>query len=685
MSLYRNLALNWKVNLTLVGVFALIVGVFLLILYPFLQNQLDELLEFNKNVLGNLEQVYRNRLIYDLLGESASDESLALTMQDLVLQDPGIRYVRIVDPEGGLFATTESATVDEVLREALVRGAVEREGVLDAPGARAPRVLLRRRSEPTRIIGSGEEAFEFDEDSPPLAEEVARISGAPEFERRQLPEGAALVLTKPLEAAGVPYGVLQIGYSIAAVERSKARTQLIFMGLIASTFIILLLLLNLLISRIVIAPLKSVFRAMRAAGGGDLQQELPVKSGDEFGEMSTIFNRMVRKLRQSKEEIEQYSRNLEKMVSDRTQELRRSEEDVTQLKNYLVTVIESVGTGVLSLDDDGRVTTFNGRAGEILGIDSQSVEGRSMAAVLEDAGLAEIRSFVDRANGAGPGTVDEIDVRLPEGKRTLALRVTPLSDEHGESLGKVVVFDDVTQLIQSKKLLAWKEAVEKVIHEIKNPLTPIRLSTQQLRAAFQDGSPNFGPMFEKGTKTILTSVESLQTLVSDFSFFYRLRPAKLTPTGINSILEDVLGLYSEGLPEGVRLDSDLGPGIPLIQCDAEHVKRVVANLVQNGIDSMEGRTGSVSIRSEYRAERREVCVRVEDEGRGMGAEEMEKIFEPYFTTKIKGTGLGLIISKQIMDEHQGEMRVRSKPDRGTRVELRFPAVPATGSPAPGET
>lgn len=677
--MFRNLSLNLKITVTLVLVFALIVAVFLGILYPFQRNQLDDLVRFNESMLANLEKVYRNRLIYDVIGEEAADESLVVTLQELMAVDPGILFARVADPEGGLYATTDPQEVRTVAENARAAGILERDesASRDRAGAKRP-VMLRRRSQPTRIFGYEGAAFVVRGDRAhdrTLADEIAGLGPDGELTRATIGTTPALVLTRALEVEQRSYGSLQLAYSIEVVERNKRRTGMILLGLIGSLFILLLLLLNVLISRIVIGPLRTVFRGMRAAGAGDLDQELPIRSRDEVGEMSSIFNQMVRKLRQSKSENEQYSRNLERMVSDRTRELRRSEEDLTHLKNYLSAVLDNVGAGVLSIDREGRVATFNERAEEILDLEGEAVEGRSVEEALSGVALAPLREAIVEAlaDTEEPTAAGEVVVKASKGKRSLSVRVTRFGgDETDRDVGSVVVFDDVTQLIYSKKLTAWKEAVEKVIHEIKNPLTPIQLNTQQLRAAFADRSERFDQMFDRGTKTILSSVENLQQLVSDFSAFYRLHPVSLTSHDVNGMLDEVLPMYSEGLREGLRIDCELGVGMPPIDADPGHLKRVFANLIQNGLDSMEGKKGVLTVRTEYRAERKLVAVSVEDQGRGMEPDEMEKIFEPYFTTKIKGTGLGLIISKQIVEDHRGEIRLRSKPGRGTRVDLTFP-------------
>jgi len=673
--LFRNLSLNGKVTMTLVGAFALVVGIFLLILYPFQRNQLEHLHALNRSLVANLVRSYHNRLLYDLYGRM--DDSLILDLQELLSQDRGILFVRVLDPEGGVYASSEEDEVRTLFEQARDAGRLEAEPrTVNVSGIPMRPILLARRGAPVRIHGIGGGSF-VDRGGSMLDELLTRaIADSGEgarFERREIGGTPAFVYEGNLEASDRVYGQVQMAYSLAGVERIRRQTQLIFYGLIGSFFIILLPLLNLLISRIVILPLQSVYRAMRDAGRGDLEQKLRVRSSDEIGKISSIFNQMVAKLRQSKEEIERYNRDLEGMVSDRTEKLRHSQESLTHLKNYLATLIESVGTGVLSVDREGRVTTFNEKAGELLAIDAVEAEGRPVGEVLAKGDLRRLAEVIEAARRSGPRPRSvEIEVRLPSGKKTFSVNVSALSGEAGENVGRVVVFDDVTQLIYTRTLTAWKEAVEKVIHEIKNPLTPIRLSTQQLRAAFADRSPGFDAMFERGTKNILASVESLQKLVSDFSHFYSLRPAKPEPLALSALADEVLSMYSQGLPPGIRIERTLAEGLPPLLGDPDHLKRVVANLVRNGIEAMEGKSGVLRVRTELRPDSDEVALVVSDEGRGIGADEMEKIFEPYFTTKIKGTGLGLIISKQIVEEHGGRILIRSDVGCGTTVEVLFP-------------
>jgi len=453
-----------------------------------------------------------------------------------------------------------------------------------------------------------------------------------------------------LKAREDPFGTLQVVFSLEDLQHTKMMTRTIFIGLIGF-FLLLLILLNLLIFRIVINPVRALHRAMRRAGRGELGISLAVHSEDEIGEMSRSFNQMVSNLKILKEEIEDYSHNLERKVEDRTRDLKESEAMLLDLKNYLATVLENVGAGVISLDSSGKITTFNEMAAQLLGIEASEAEGRLLKDVMRVGDLPRLAEMASNAQRSGSEPVrDEMTMRFHGRRIQLAVSATPLQREGESKPGVILVFDDVTQLVYSEKLVAWKEAVEKVIHEIKNPITPIRLSAQQLLAAFSDRSENFDVIFRRGMQNIISALDTLHNLVTDFSQFYRLPKVDLRTEDINDLVRKTLSLYSEGLPEGIQVVSRLDEAVPTIQVDREQIKRVLVNVINNALESMEGKLNDIEVITAYKKQVELVVISVRDRGKGMKSEEMEKIFEPYYTTKIKGTGLGLIITRQIIEE-----------------------------------
>ena len=259
------------------------------------------------------------------------------------------------------------------------------------------------------------------------------------------------------------FGRLDLLYSLAELRRAEILTRRLFYGLVGTTFVLLLLLLNLLLSRIVIRPVQALSEAMSDASKGRLDRRLPVKSRDEIGTMALAFNVMAADLEASKREIEDYSRNLEIKVAERTRLLRESEEQLRALKNHLETVLAHIATGVVSLDDAGIIETFNDRAAEILSVSAPQALGRPLAEIVGEGGSALVGLVSDVRRGRDELRKAQIVLNLPEGRRTLSVVASALPGALGRHAGTVVVFDDITQLLATQRLQAWKEAVDRVI------------------------------------------------------------------------------------------------------------------------------------------------------------------------------------------------------------------------------
>jgi two-component system nitrogen regulation sensor histidine kinase NtrY len=335
---------------------------------------------------------------------------------------------------------------------------------------------------------------------------------------------------------------------------------------------------------------------------------------------------------------------------------------------------------VVSLDGGGRITTFNDRACEILSIPRAAAEGRALAEVLSprDEGLLALVDAVRR----GEVAVKKGQVHLPlaQGRRTLSVVASALPEVGGTGKGTVVVFDDLTQILASQRLEAWKEAVERVIHEIKNPLTPVGLAAQTLRSAYAADRKKFDELFPSAIEMILTAVQDLKGLISEFSRFSRLPKREQRREDLNLLVDDVLRPFEQATIAGVVIQRRLGPGLPAVEADREQLKRVLLNVVNNAIEAMEGRGGALTIATAHPDGSAFITLSVADEGWGM--EDVDRIFEPYYTTKAKGTGLGLAIARQIVEDHGGEIRVRSQPNAGTTVEISLPVAP-DGKSVPG--
>jgi two-component system, NtrC family, nitrogen regulation sensor histidine kinase NtrY len=532
---------------------------------------------------------------------------------------------------------------------------VDRDGEADlvGPGGR-PLVAGRRVArDPGDLPGAG----------PPPGQE--------EFRETLFGGQRVLALVATLSAAGEPYGRLHLLKSLAPLDRSEAATRSLFYGGVALSFVLVLLLLNLLVSRMVLVPVRRVNDAMARAATGDLEVRLDVHSRDEVGSIAESFNRMVGELAASRREIEGYSRNLEGMVEGRTAELRASQASLLALKNHLATVIANVATGVLSLDEEGRIETFNERAGEILGLAPHGARGRTLEEALGGAATARLVEAVavvrDRREERHEA---QLACDLPQGRRSLSVVASALRGEGHRPIGTVVVIEDLTQILATQRLTAWKEAVERVIHEIKNPLTPVGLAAETLKTAWAGNRSRFAELFPSAIDMILGAVRDLKELIGEFSRFSRLpamRPERLDP---NALVREALAPYAQAPLEGLRVRLELGEDVPAVEVDADQVKRVLLNVVNNALEAVAEAGGEVRLRTAR--EDGGVAIRVDDDGPGV--EDVERIFEPHYTTKVKGTGLGLAIARQIVEEHGGTIRAESTPGQGTSVRIHLPAV-----------
>jgi PAS domain S-box-containing protein len=658
----RDLGLTTKVTLTLTAVFASIVAAFLVFLVPFLREQRESLIEKDERLVSTLRDAYARELIYDLISEN--EESLAAHLGALAGQR-GLVFARVESPDRSLAATADRQAIRDLLGDAV------------APFEGEPSLFLVLRPDGRAdLLGSGSRPLYSTREVPAdrLPAWPRPVEGRPFVEVES--HGRRLLhFTSELRAADDSFGRLSMLYSLADLQRSQTLTHTLFYGLAGTSFVLVLLLLNLLISRMVIGPVKSVQQAMTRAATGDLEGRLPVHSRDELGTMAEAFNSMVGELLASKREVEGYSRNLEGMVETRTKALRDSEADLRDLKNRLATVIATVATGVISLDEAGHIETFNERAAEILGVGTD-VRGRTLSDVLE-GDAARIAEIVEGARRSGALREEaQLVCQLPQGRRTLSVVASTLpSPAPGLGPGTVVVCEDLTEIIATQRLSAWKDAVERVIHEIKNPLTPVGLAAETLKTAHAQDRARFDALFPSAIDMVLSSVRNLKELIADFSRFSRLPAARLEACEPNALVRASLEGYTSVPEGGPRVRLELATDLPAVLADAEQLKRVLLNVVNNGLEAMEGRRGEVRVGTSY--EDGEIVIAVADQGAGI--EDVARIFEPYFTTKPKGTGLGLAIARQIMDEHRGRITVDSRPGQGTTVRLRLPAIQPRGA------
>jgi PAS domain S-box-containing protein len=429
---------------------------------------------------------------------------------------------------------------------------------------------------------------------------------------------------------------------------------------------------GLLLARRISEPMRQLIRGTLRIGSGDLSFTIPKPSDDEIGDLVTSFNRM-------------------------TMALARSRRALSERKRYIETIIGNVGAGIISTDAAGRIDTFNTAAEGILGISARNARGRDARRLLRRVRASGLGDVLDGVQGDRGIARREVTFTRKDGQVvTLRAIATAVSGPRGRVMGKVIVFEDVTELIRSKKLVAWSEMARQVAHEIKNPLTPMKLSAQHLLQAHRDGAGDFDRVLEESVGIIVEQIESLRRIAVEFSQFSRMPERKLEWADVNAVLEESLSQYERTVGGAVDIVSELDKGLPRVKVDRDEIKRVFVNLIENAVQAMPG-GGRLKIRSRKararRPDRREagsdyrlkvssgtgglkpsgfIEVSFSDSGTGIPPENADQLFEPNFSTKSGGTGLGLAICKGIVDAYGGIIVIESTEGVGTRVSVRLP-------------
>jgi two-component system, NtrC family, nitrogen regulation sensor histidine kinase NtrY len=431
--------------------------------------------------------------------------------------------------------------------------------------------------------------------------------------------------------------------------------------LFATTWVALFL------SKQVTVPIQALAEATREISRGNFDHQIEVQAEDELGTLVRSFNRMTEQLGEGRRQINEFTQSLEQAIEER--ERRRK---------LMEAILENIPTGVVSLDASGDIARINTAVVTIFGDSAR--DAHTLTELIGEEAARAVLHLMRRSLRMGAAS-SEIEIAASGRLVRTAVTVTSLGPRRSNP-GFIVVIDDLTDLLQAQKAAAWQEVAQRIAHEIKNPLTPIQLSAQRL-LRYLDRSAAANPSvqrteFEKLSAEcaglIEREVQTLESLVDEFSQFARFPAARLTPADMNSIVESALGLF-HGRLDGIALSTDLANSLPSVKADPELIRQVVANLIDNAAESMEGspiRRLRVSTRTESDGDA--VVVEISDSGHGISPEDKEKLFLPHFSTKGRGTGLGLAIASRIIAEHNGTIRVEDNIPAGARFLIRFPAA-----------
>jgi nitrogen fixation/metabolism regulation signal transduction histidine kinase len=422
-------------------------------------------------------------------------------------------------------------------------------------------------------------------------------------------------------------------------------------------------------ARRLVRPIQDLVAGTRAVAKGDFDLRLPLTSHDEMGILVHSFNDMTKRLARTRAEA------------------RRSQQAVEAERANLAVILARLSTGVISLEPDRTIRTANQAAGSILGADLNATVGKPLAeAALGYALFEQFQAACSAHLDAGQREWrEQLVLQTESSRRVLMCACTTLSGEDQTPSGFVIVFDDITALLQAQRDAAWGEVARRLAHEIKNPLTPIQLSAERLRHKLL-GSMNASDasVLDRATHTIVQQVEAMKEMVNAFSEYARAPAMDVSRFDLNQLIMEVAELYRAQERPG-RAKLDLDPALTEIEADRGRMRQIIHNLLVNAIEALEGSEHpELHIRTRLIESGEVQCaeVIVEDNGPGFRTEVIGHAFDPYVTTKTKGTGLGLAIVKKIVEEHGGKIEADNAPNGGARVRIELPlaATIRTGGP-----
>lgn len=413
------------------------------------------------------------------------------------------------------------------------------------------------------------------------------------------------------------------------------------------------------LSRVITTPIQQLAEGTRRVAGGDLNFEIATQAQDEIGLLVDSFNRMTRDLKSNKVELERAYGELQRF----TLELERR-------RNLIATILETISTGVIAIDPRGIVAACNRAAQQLLGL-TRDIAGREFSEIFQAPALRSLRNVLE-APSQGGSRPDEGRFVIATGGllRTLVVTSVPLRDPRFTDLGRLVIVEDLTQLVKAQRVAAWREAARRIAHEIKNPLTPIQLSIERARKKLLDHAVDREAVFLEAAATVISQVDTMKRLVDEFSRFARLPSLRPEPVDVNTVIENAIGLYNTGR-HGVEFVTRFNPEPLVIDGDAEQLRRVLINLLENALAALEG-PGRIEIATEPGEEGQTARILVSDTGRGLPAEDRDRLFLPYVSTKKEGGGLGLAIVSDIVAGHGGTVRAEDNLPHGTVFVLEFP-------------
>lgn len=390
---------------------------------------------------------------------------------------------------------------------------------------------------------------------------------------------------------------------------------------------------------------------------GDLDHTIDFETDDEIGTLITSFNTMTKELKTGREKLAQSK----KLMIHQNIELEKS-------RRYMEIVLENVSAGVITLDNDGKIMTLNKAAETMLSLKSDKILNKHWKDYLKGDYLDVAQKVLSQINPSSDKAIFPLSVTISGVPKYFSIHYNSLKDDAGQNIGAVMVFDDLTELEKAQRVAAWREVARRIAHEVKNPLTPINLSAQRLKRKYSKKINE--DIFDTCTNTIIVHVEHIRNLVNQFSTFAKFPEVNLKQYSIETIVNETIALYKEGL-ENVEIKTNFGKNIPDLNLDFQHMKQAFINLFDNAVSALNN-NGIIIATISFDEILQIVTIEIADNGKGIADSEKTKLFEPYFSTKTSGMGLGLAIVNSIITDHHGSIRVQDNKPKGARFIIELP-------------
>ena len=445
------------------------------------------------------------------------------------------------------------------------------------------------------------------------------------------------------------------------------------------------------LARGIATPIRALAEASKEIARGNLSHRVTTIAEDELALLANSFNQMTAQLEENRRSIEAGSAAL-----------REKNLTLEERRDYIETILQSLSTGVISLDEHDGVTTINAAASRILRLRATPASERKLEQLMVAEDWLVIDRLLRRARRTGQAAEQALLAGVSDGavegtSVPVALTATALRASSAQERGVVLVVEDLSELLAAQRVAAWSEVARRMAHEIKNPLTPIQLSAERIAKSYRRAAANgeqngqngqaggngtgaaeelhVGTVIDECTETIAREVAGLKAMVDEFSRFARLPLARLEVAHLNEVVRQAVGLYDDRL-DGVTIETSLDPDLPAAMLDTEQLRRVFVNLIDNASNALAGLDGerTINIATSFDPGRSLLIAEVSDTGHGIRPADFKRLFQPYFSTRGSGTGLGLAIVQRIIMEHGGRIRAEANDPRGARFVIELPAM-----------